>query len=163
MSAMRVTPAAIDALTSEVAAWGARRVETGGFLLADAARPSQAGDIVALAASAGIVRRRLLFGVSGAAIAQLFDWAADNGLRICAQVHSHQGNAFLSRTDIEHGFAVEGFVTAVVPFFAAPSRDPRRWGWWSYREGRWQTCLAPMLVSGRAQIVHFDEGGIRAA
>lgn len=163
MSGVRITSAAIDTMTGYVADWGARRVETGGFLLADAERPNAIIDTVALAASAGIVRQRLLFGVSGGAIGQLFDWAADSGLRICAQVHSHQGDAFLSRTDLKHGFAVEGFTTAVVPFFADPSRDPQRWGWWSFRDGSWQSCPPPAPVAGRVRVVHFDERGIRAA
>ncbi len=139
---------------------GARHVETGGFLLADAERPEQAADVVALAASAGIVRRRLLFGVSGAAIGQLFDWAADGGLRICAQIHSCTRGCLPPRTDIEHGTAVgKASSPPSCRSSATPSPDPRRWGWWSYRDGSWQPYPPPTLRAGRARIVQFRREG----
>jgi hypothetical protein len=144
------------ALLIEVRQWGARGVETGGFLLAS---PNGPISIVALAGRKGIVRRRGLFVASSRALTHLFSWAADRELHIAAQAHSHGGRAFLSETDRRHGFSVAGFTTIVIPFFAAPPEDVRAWGWWRY-DGGWRQTEAPSVVAGAATIVRFDEDGV---
>jgi len=161
MSRLRLTQAAVDALTADIRRWGALGAETGGFLIASKSDPDGL-TIVALAGQAGIARRRGLFAVSGPAIGQLFSWAADRELRIRAQVHSHARGAFLSPTDLRHGFDVAGFISAVVPHFATPSAEPRDWGWWQRTATRWQARSAPGVIAGTASIVRFDQGGVRA-
>lgn len=162
MSRLLITRNLVDALVAEIGAWGARRAETGGFLLSPENRPDHA-NVLALAGQAGIVRRRDLFTISGGAIERLFSWAGDAELRIRAQVHSHGRDAFLSRTDLRHGFDVNGFITAVVPHFASPSASPGDWGWWQRGGGRWQARRAPDVVAGSVRIVHFDETGLHAS
>lgn len=162
MSSLLITRDLVDALVAEIGVWGARHAETGGFLLAAEDRPDRA-NVLALAGQAGIVRRRDLFTVSGGAIERLFSWAGDAELRIRAQVHSHARGAFLSRTDLRHGFDVDGFITAVVPHFASPSVRPGDWGWWQRGSGRWQAQRAPDVIAGPVRIFHFDERGLRAS
>ncbi len=161
MSRLLITRNLVDALVAEIGTWGDRHTETGGFLLAPEDRPDRA-NILALAGQTGIVRRRDLFTISGGAIERLFTWAGEAELHICAQVHSHARDAFLSRTDLRHGFDVDGFITAVVPHFAAPSTNPDDWGWWQRGGGRWQAEQAPDVVAGPVRIDHFDEDGLRA-
>jgi hypothetical protein len=162
MSQLRVTEAAVAALIADIRGWGGAGAETGGFLLARESDPHRLS-IVALTGQAGITRRRGLFAVSGPAIEQLFSWAADSDLRIRAQVHSHAHGAFLSATDLRHGFDVAGFISAVVPHFTAPSAEPGDWGWWQRTATQWQASSAPRVVAGPASIVRFDHGGVRAA
>lgn len=161
MSRLLITRHLVDALVAEIGAWGERNVETGGFLLAAEDHPDRA-NVLALAGEAGIVRHRDLLTISRSAIERLFTWAGDAEMRIRAQVHSHARVAFLSRTDLHHGFDVDGFITAVVPHFAAPSADPGDWGWWQRGGGRWQARRAPDVVVGTVHIVRFDEGGLHA-
>ena len=144
------------ALLDDVRTWGARGAETGGFLLA---APNQAISILALAGTAGIMRRKDVFGVSPRALARLFSWAGDRGLHVAALAHSHRGPAFLSNTDLRHGFSVRGFTTTVVPYFAAPPQDPRRWGWWRC-DGEWRKADAPRVIAGDAAAIRFDEKGV---
>jgi hypothetical protein len=162
MSQLHLTEAVVDALTVEIGRWGALGIETGGFLLASESDPDRL-TIVALAGHAGIARRRGLFAVSGQAIDRLFSWAADSELRIPAQIHSHARGAFLSPTDLRHGFDVAGFISAVVPHFAAPSTEPRDWGWWERTNTSWRARSAPDVVAGGASIMRFDASGVRAA
>ena len=162
MSQLRLTQGAVDALTADIRRWGALGAETGGFLLASESDPDLL-TILALAGHAGIARRRGLFAVSGPAIEQLFSWATDSELRIRAQVHSHARGAFLSPTDLRHGFDVAGFISAVVPHFAAPSAQPRDWGWWQRTTTRWQAHPAPEVIAGTASVVRFDQSGVDAA
>lgn len=162
MSALLVTRDTVNALINEIAEWGARTAETGGFLLAPEDRPDRMS-ILALAGHAGITRRPRLFTVSGTAIDQLFTWAGEREMRIRAQVHSHAHGAFLSQTDLDHGFDVNGFITAVIPQFTAPPAQPGDWGWWQWAAGGWQRRRAPDAVAGKVQLLHFDEEGIRAA
>ena len=117
MNRLLLTRNPVDALVAEIGAWGDRHAETGGFLLAAEDNADRA-TVLALGGQSGIVRRRNLFTISGGAIERLFSWAGDTELRIRAQVHSHAHGAFLSRTDLQHGFDVDGFITAVVPHFA---------------------------------------------
>jgi len=156
-----MTQAAVDALIADIRHWGVLGAETGGFLLAPESDPDRL-TIVALAGQAGIARRRGLFGISGPTIDQLFSWAADAELRIRAQVHSHARGAFLSPTDLRHGFDVTGFISAVVPHFATPSVEPREWGWWERTAAHWQARAAPGVIAGTASVVRFDQGGVHA-
>jgi hypothetical protein len=162
MSPLRLSSPIIAALTAEIGRWGRRGAETGGFLLAPESDPDRLS-IVALADQAGIARRRGLFVVSGPAIEQLFSWAGDAELRIRAQVHSHARGAFLSPTDLRHGFDVTGFISAVVPNFAAPSPHPGDWGWWQRAATRWEACAAPEVITGQGAAVRFDQDSVRAA
>lgn len=162
MIRLLVTRNLVDALVADISAWGTHNAETGGFVLASEHRPDRA-NVLALAGQSGIVRRRDLFTISGAAIERLFSWAADAELRIRAQVHSHARGAFLSRTDLKHGFDVDGFITAVVPHFATPSADPGDWRWWQRGSSRWHPYRAPDVVAGSVRVVCFDEDGLRAS
>jgi hypothetical protein len=155
MTPLSLTTTAVATVISEVAAWGARDVETGGFLLGD-----DAGTIsgVALSAAAGISRHRDQFVVSGRAMATLFAYADEHGYAVRAQFHSHGGHAFLSRSDLRHGFNVEGFITTVVPAYAAPPPDPTAWGWWTHI-GKWISTAPPVVLTGDTRVLRFDEDG----
>lgn len=131
-----LSEAASAALIADVRRFGAAHVETGGFLLAP--RDVDEVTIVALADTAGIIRRRDLFQVS--------DLALDR----------------LSECDVEHGLSVQGFVTTIVPHFAAPPQDPARWGWWRY-EGAWIPLAPPCRSSTPVSVITFDEGGVDGA
>jgi proteasome lid subunit RPN8/RPN11 len=157
MTPLLITAPTIAAIVSEVAAWGARDVETGGFLLGD-----HTGAIsgVALSAAAGICRHRDQFVISRRAMATLFDYAGERGQAVRAQFHSHGGRAFLSRTDIRHGFNVDGFITTVVPAYAAPPPSPSGWGWWIHNSG-WSPMTPPVVLRGKTCVVRFDENGAR--
>jgi hypothetical protein len=157
MSRLSITTGCVATIAYEVAAWGARDVETGGFLLGgDDGRLAT----VALSARVGITRRRDLFVVSGRAIAGLFAYANERGLAVRAQFHSHAQEAFLSKSDLTHGFGVDGFITCVLPTYASPPRDAAGWGWWVYRRA-WTPTAAPLVARGEALVVRFDEGGAR--
>lgn len=159
MTEITITDTAVATVISEVAAWGERDVETGGFLLAG---DDSAVSRVALAGSTGIHRDRAQFVVSGRALAILFAFANEHDLAILAQFHSHRGRAFLSRTDLRHGFSVDGFITTVLPGFASPPGNPAAWGWWSYH-GEWIPSAPAAVAAGDAQVVRFDEDGARAS
>lgn len=156
MNSLTITHGVRKTLLDDVRTWGARRVETGAFLLTT---PGEPISIVALAASKGIARRKGLFRVSPHALARLFSWAGDSELHIAVQAHSHSGPAFLSETDRRHGFSVAGFTTTVIPHFAAPPGDIQRWGWWRY-EGAWREAEAPTVIPGDATVICFDEDGV---
>lgn len=158
---LRLPLDAVTAIRDEVLSFGASRVETGGFLLApvDDARGIT---VLALAADAGITRRRGLFGVSGIALDRLFTWADAESLRVPAQFHSHGGRAFLSPTDLAHGLSVRGFVTCIVPFWNDPPRDPSEWGWWRFDGNNWRNEEPPELDgAGELRVVRFDECGVQ--
>ncbi len=157
MTHLSISTATVTTVVAEVAAWGARDVETGGFLLAD---EDGAIACVALSGAAGIRRHRDQFVVSGCAMAMLFAYAEEHGYTIRAQFHSHGGRAFLSRSDIRHGFSVDGFVTTVLPSYETPPAALSTWGWWTYRDG-WTPTAAPLVVAGDTRVVRFDEDGAR--
>jgi hypothetical protein len=159
VSGLSVSRDAIRHLSTEIAVHGARPAETGGFLLAHA-NTRERLDVLALADQVGINRGRDLFRIRSSAIERLFTWAGDQDLLIRAQVHSHRGGAFLSETDLRHGFAVEGFITSVVPNYARPPDDPASWGWWSYSARRWRVLCPPSVAPGRARVVRFDQAGV---
>lgn len=154
-------PAAVpEAVAIYVKEYGAEGVETGAFLLA----PTGAADEISLLAFAGeegITRGPEVFGVSGRAIGRLFDWADETGMRVRALVHSHEGRAFLSKTDLKHGFAVSNFTTAIVPWYADPSPSPSDWAWWRYYGGEWRKIAPAAVTNHEAEFVVFDEGGVR--
>jgi hypothetical protein len=158
---LRLAEDLISAITEDVRAYGTKRVETGGFLLAPVADPDLITTL-ALAGTAGITRRRGLFAVSGIALDRLFTWADEHRLRIPAQFHSHGGRAFLSPTDLAHGLSVRGFVTCIVPFWDDPPDDPTDWGWWRFDGRDWRDEVSPELDAGRSMdVVTFDEEGLR--
>lgn len=161
MSGLSISDSAVSQLRADVARHAARPAETGGFLLARTDSRERL-DVVALAGEAGVRRSRDVFRVSATAIERLFVWAADNELLIRAQVHSHRGNAFLSRTDLRHGFAVAGFITAVIPTYTDPPWNLSDWGWWFFDAGRWRAANGPTVSPGAARVVRFDEAGIGA-
>ena len=92
MTDLAVADSVVRALREETSLWGARGVETGAFLLRANDSPVCC---VALAAAAGIVRGPDRLLISGRAVAELFYWADDQGLKIAAQIHSHRRGAFL--------------------------------------------------------------------
>lgn len=144
-------------VVAEVARFGTVRVETGGFLLAP--RDSDAVTIVALAGTVGIVRRRDLFQISDLALDRVFSYADEHDLWIPAQFHSHGMAAFMSECDVEHGLSVAGFVTTIVPYFAAPPADPAGWGWWRY-QGEWTPISPPRTTTAHVTVICFDEDNV---
>lgn len=160
MTPLQLSSMARDVAVAEVCAWGTRGAETGGFFLSD---DGGALTVVALPGAKGIVRHPRLFVVSGRALARLFRWAGDHELQIRVQFHSHGREAFLSETDLTHGFSVDGFVSTVLPFFRNPSTDPAAWGWWAYDAGGWRHTAPASLIASEARIVRFDEEGVREA
>lgn len=160
-NALRIPAPVAEAIAAHVAGYGRSGVETGGFLMADPKTGVLA--VMAMAGEVGVVRDPDLFLVSSRAMDRLFSYAESRGLWVAAQVHSHGGRAFLSRTDREHGVAVEGFTTVVVPNFGAPSADPEAWGWWRYQGGAWLHIPAPAVMVSPVECVVFDELGVRGA
>lgn len=158
MSGLALPVDAVKILLDEVRLHGARTEESGAFLLSHEQEPDQIA-FVALPSDLGARRRANLFEVPAPALAILFEWAAEEELMIRAQVHSHKRGAFLSWTDLEHGFNVEGFITCVVPRYAHPPNDPCAWGWWEFRGGDWCRREAPAVAAGAAERVRFDAEG----
>lgn len=158
MSEIKIPSAAARIVTAEVAAWGGRGAETGGFLLCR--QDEKRVEKVALTGARGIRRAPDQFVLSGRALSMLFTYAEECELSIWAQFHSHGRAAFLSHTDLTHGFSVEGFVTTVIPYFAAPPEHPKEWGWWIY-EKEWRETKAPRLADGPTGLIRFDEEGVR--
>lgn len=162
MSDLSISTDLVAELTRDVAGHGALECETGGFLLAQREKSGEAGhlDVLALARNSGIQRRRDLFVISATAIERLFTWAGEQELAIRAQVHSHRKQAFLSPTDERHGFAVERFITTVIPSYATPPIHPAQWGWWRYVGTRWTPTESPSVTRGTVVTVDFDEDGV---
>jgi proteasome lid subunit RPN8/RPN11 len=152
----------LNHLTADIAIYGTQKLETGAFLLAPAGAPNWLA-VLALAGTQGITRRPDHFSVTGEALEQLFEWAEDHHLRVRAQVHSHSGPAFLSRTDRTHGLNVPGFTTTVVPSYTDPPRTVAGWGWWRHEDGDWRTVPPAVVGAHPASIVRFDMGGVRDA
>lgn len=152
-------PAGMPAAIADVArAAGASRVETGGFIIGSS--ETSHGSVLALTGQADIERREHLFRVGGLALARLFDWTEECELSVLAQWHTHRYEAFLSRTDLEHGLNVPGFHTTVVPDYEQASPDPSRWGWWTYNGVAWASAPAPVLVETAFQTVTFEKGSV---
>jgi hypothetical protein len=146
-------------LHDHVRGYGLQDVESGGFLLGPY-DPASA-TVLALAEGVGIARSRGLFCVSGRAIDQLFAFADSEHLRVYAQVHAHPRGSFLSETDERDGFRVDGFISGVIPNYAEPPHDPGSWRWWTFRDGLWQTIVAPSVDAQNGRVVTFDETGVR--
>ncbi len=163
MSGLQIDQEVRDRLVEHVTGWGRVNCETGGFLLAGEDERDHM-TVLALAGVAGIVRRRDVFSVSSAAIDTLFSWAADEELVVRAQVHSHRGSAFLSKTDLKYGFSVDGFTTSVIPRYVDPSAEPAHWGWWTYGSGAWSRTAAPALTRAElGQVITFDANEVTDA
>jgi hypothetical protein len=151
-----------DLIHEHITTYGELDVETGLFLAAP--RGSGTATTVAFAGSRGVERHCGLLALSGRAISQLLRFLAEHDLVALTQVHSHRGPAGLSRTDLAHGFSVEGFTSAVIPHYRRPAHDPGEWGWWRYQAGRWRDT-APFALTGDAPsitAVSFDEDGVHA-
>jgi hypothetical protein len=149
--------AAAAAVVGDVTRYGAKNVETGGFLLAP--RGEDTISIVALAGDAGITRRRDLFQLSECALDRLFAHADERDLWIPAQFHSHGLNAFMSACDVDHGLSVHGFVTTIVPYFASPPEDAAQWGWWRFGSA-WTPVAPPSTSHAPVRVIAFAEDGI---
>lgn len=154
MGELRVPAVAVDFVVDEVAAYGSLERESGAFLLASIDDPGLI-TAVAVPGEKGIERERDLFTISSSSILELFDLASTRGLTIRAQIHSHRRRAFLSATDLRYGFNVDGFVTAVVPFYSAPSPEPKDWGWWGFIEEKWVDVAAPVVTEGTCSRLSF--------
>jgi hypothetical protein len=151
---------AVAAVIRETRSYGERSLETGGFLIAESGTDTLTG--VAMAGDAGITRRRRLFQISERALDRLFTFADDQGLWIPVQFHSHERAAFMSETDAEHGLRVEGFVSTIIPEFAAPPDDVCSWRWWEFQQGDWHACSPARIVAAELDLaIVFDEDGIR--
>ena len=163
MNPHRIPITIADLVHEHVIRYGSLDVETGLFLLAS--RGSDTVTSVALAGTRGVERHRGRFALTARAVSKLMRHLRQRDLIAAAQVHSHRGRAGLSRTDLGHGFSVEGFTSAVIPFYQRPSHDPQRWGWWRYRDGRWQPTEPLALNRSTAEVsaVVFDEDGVHAA
>lgn len=152
---------AVKAVIEHVRLYGLRRLETGGFFLLP--RDEKTVSTVAVAGTAGIVRRHNLFQISERALAQLFAYADSRDLWVPIQFHSHGRGALLSFTDVAHGFCVEGFVSVVIPDYATPTSDVTSWGWWCFSAGEWLPVEPAKVGTGYVVVVRFDEDGAGGA
>lgn len=163
MSSHRIPITVADLVHEHVVHYGKLDVESGLFLLA--ARGSETVTSVAFAGTRGVDRHWGRFAVSARAISKLLRHLGEQDLVAAAQVHSHRGRAGLSRTDLNHGFSVEGFTSAVIPYYRRPPHDPQGWGWWRYHDRRWQP-IDPFPLNASAtetSAMIFDEDGVHAA
>jgi hypothetical protein len=154
---LSIADSVTTALQHHVREWGQLDRETGAFLLNHS--DSQIVDMIAWPQTAGVVRSRGQFRVSGLALARLFDWCGEHDVQIAALLHSHKKKAFLSPTDLKYGFAAEGFLSAIVPDYATPSANPARWGWWRFQDGEWVDEHSPIVRTAPFNGVSFDEDG----
>jgi hypothetical protein len=155
----RISASVAQAIVDEVATWGRRGVETGGFVLTR--NDPCLGDLLVACGTAGIIRRPDQLVISGEALAVLFDYAAEQELVVACQVHSHQYGPRMSPTDQRFGLTVEGFTSVIVPRWSDPSTDPRDWGWWRFNDGRWLRAGAPRPIDAAFAVKVFDEQGVR--
>ncbi|MFD8389866.1 hypothetical protein ACFV2N_11855 [Streptomyces sp. NPDC059680] len=156
-----VLPAgAVDPVLEEIQRHGLADQESGALLLTG--QSDMHVLVVAVAGTAGIVRAPGLFTVSAVAYDRLFTFAEERSCRVRAMIHSHPEEAFLSRTDRAYSLRVPGFVSAVVPAYAAPPADPALWGWWRFEQD-WLPCTAPVVDPTLLPVytVVFDEEGVR--
>lgn len=162
MSTPRIPITIADLVQDHVASYGKSDVETGLFLAGP--RGDDTATTVAFAGTRGVERHWGRLAISGRAISQLLRFLGERDLVALAQVHSHRGPAGLSRTDLHHGFSVEGFTSAVIPYYRHPAHDPHGWGWWRYQAGRWNATDPFALTTRSPSItaVTFDEDGIHA-
>jgi hypothetical protein len=156
-----ISASVVQAICEDIATWGRRGVETGGFVLTRG--DTRLGDLLVACGTAGIIRRPDQLVISGEALAVLFDYATEHELVVACQVHSHQYGPRMSPTDQRFGLTVEGFTSVIVPRWSAPSTDPREWGWWRFTEGRWVLTGAPRSIDATSAVMIFDEQGVRDA
>lgn len=150
----------VDAVVNETRAYGARNLETGGFLTATTNSDDITG--VAVAGTTGIERRADLFQISERALDRLFSYADEKGLWMPVQFHSHHFGAGMSLTDALHGLRVEGFISTILPRFANPPDEVSQWGWWQFTDGEWLS-FPPISIDRQepGPVVVFDEDGVR--
>lgn len=160
MTPLQVPRTAVDAIADDVAHYGMQRLETGALLL------GKPGDTrvttVAIAGTAGVTRGYGRFVLTMPVIDQLFTYAETNSLQVLAHVHSHGRGAFLSPIDRTGIIRMNGFIAAVIPTFAAPPRDPSRWGWWTFRDGDWRDHPPGVMTDDDpVEVVTMDADGVR--
>ncbi|MFF5960397.1 MULTISPECIES: hypothetical protein [Streptomyces] len=150
---------AVDPVLQEIQRHGLADQETGALLLTGQSHKHVLA--VAVAGRAGIVRGPGLFTVSAVAYDRLFTFAEERSYRVRAMIHSHPGEAFLSRTDRAYSLRVPGFISAVVPTYVAPPADPESWGWWRFEQD-WVPCTTPVVDPALPPVrtVVFDEEGV---
>ena len=161
MTALILAHAQVHVICDEVRRFGARELETGGFLLTSDHRTVSH---VALAGAAGIERDWGRFVVRREALDQLFTYAEDRDLRVAAMFHSHQHEAFLSPIDRTGGINMAGFTSMVIPTFEDPPTSTTSWGFWIFEAREW--CHAePWAAVGIASVapLRFDAKGVRDA
>jgi hypothetical protein len=150
----------VHAVVAETRVYGARNLETGGFLTA----PTNSDDIsgVVVAGTTGIERRADLFQISERALDRLFSYADDKRLWMPVQFHSHRFGSGMSLTDELHGLRVEGFISTILPRFANPPGDGSQWGWWQFMDGEWRP-FPPISIDRQESgpVLVFDEDGVR--
>lgn len=158
-STLLLPTGAVSSVIATVQQHGQAGQETGALLLTAPRDP--AVRLVALAGATGIERGPGLFVITAGALDVLFTYAEERSLQVRAMIHSHPGEAFLSRTDRLYTLRMTGFINAVIPNFAAPPSAPAAWGWWRF-EKDWTACPAPLTDSGlpQARILTFDSEGI---
>lgn len=149
---------AASAIVDDVRFHGRRGVESGSILLTR--RGERDVQLVAIAGERGITRRHGLFMLSSSALNPLFDLAEDYDLQLRAQVHSHGGEAFLSRTDRAGNIRLPGFIASVIPNFADPPKDVASWGWWVFTGEDWAPADPATPSAATPRVVTFDADGI---
>lgn len=157
----RISTSVVEAIVDDVTSWGARGVETGGFILTRA--NPRLGDAVILCGETGITRRPDQLVISGEALAVLFDYAAAHDMVVACQLHSHQFGPRMSPTDKRFGLTVQGFTSVIVPRWSAPSWEPADWGWCRFTDGQWLGASAAESVEADARVLVFDERGVQDA
>jgi hypothetical protein len=160
MTSFILPDSAINLIVEEVEKYGEQDVETGGFLLSSSDEPEKILVVACAGDGPGINRQALQFTMSGLAMNQLFDWAFDQNYRVVAQFHSHKHGAFMSYADQMLGLSVRGFISTIVPNYAAPSLSPSAWGWWVYEKDGWLDISAPQTTDLPCGAFYFDELGV---
>jgi hypothetical protein len=160
LNSFSINEGVVDAVVTDVTAYGQHRLETGGFFMANIGEERVTA--LALAGDKGIFRRYNLFQISERALDRLFTYADASELWLPIQYHSHMFEARMSLSDQTHGLNMEGFVSTILPNFSAPPRDPATWGWSVFDRGRWNIMQALDAVVGDvSRTVIFDEDGVR--
>jgi hypothetical protein len=160
VSSLTIASGVVDAVVAEARAYGARNLETGGFLTASTNSDDVIG--VAVAGITGIERRADLFQISERALDRLFSYADDKRLWIPVQFHSHRFGSGMSLTDELHGLRVEGFISTIIPRFVNPLEDVSQWGWWQFTDGEWRPFPPiPIARQEHGPVIVFDEDGVR--
>lgn len=81
--------------------------------------------------------------VRGDTLFELNRGLEETGLRLIAQVHSHPGRAYHSKTDDRYAIVtVDGGLSLVVPNFGQAPADPTSWAVYRLARGQWQALGA---------------------